>query len=80
MVLSTREWEFTFHWQVSLFEFIHTGSSLFRSLLSFPDADASARDATTRDYSKIPHIERLCHVLVDGSLRGSEVSAVLLGL
>lgn len=53
---------------------------MFRSLLSFPDADASARDAGPHDYSKIPHIERLCHILVDVSLLGTEVSALILVL
>ena len=74
MVLSTREWKYTYYFHASSFDSVQTGSSLFRSLLAFPDADGSALDATTHDFSKIPHIERLCHILVDASLCGSEVS------
>ena len=54
---------------VSSFNSVQKGSSLFWSLLSFPDTNTTAHD-----YSKIPHIERPRHVLIDASHCGPEVS------
>lgn len=38
--------------------------AIFRQLMSFPDGYAAAA-GTAVDYTKIPHIERLCAFLVD---------------
>lgn len=51
------------------------GANLFRSLLSYPDPEISSGEAA-KEFTKIPHIERLCSILVDTSLQGTDVSAV----
>jgi len=49
------------------------GPNLFRSLLSYPDLEPASGDAA-KEFARIPHIERMCSILVDTSLRGTEVS------
>lgn len=47
------------------------GPVLFRALLSRPDLDPSS---SGKEFSKIPHIERLCSLLVDDNFHEPEVS------
>jgi hypothetical protein len=49
-------------------------SNLFRSLLSYPDQETPAEEESSKEFARIPHIERLCSILVDTGLRGTEVS------
>ena len=55
------------------------GPNLFRSLLSYPDPEGPAGEEAPKEFTKLPHIERLCSILVDSNLRESEVSSVFKG-
>ncbi|KZP18692.1 hypothetical protein FIBSPDRAFT_828969 [Athelia psychrophila] len=55
------------HRSSKLLVYLSSRPLLFRALLSYPDPDAAA--AAGKDFTKIPHIERLCALLVDVSFQ-----------
>lgn len=44
---------------------------LFQSLLSFPDIEGQSQD-----YTRLPHIERMCSLLIDSSRTGDEADGI----
>lgn len=53
---------------------LRTDPDLFRALLSFPDPERADEEQANKDFSKIPHVERLCSHLVCSSRQGDDVS------
>ena len=53
--------------------YFRTGSSLFRHILAYP-ADTSVENGQmSKDFTKLPHIENMCALLLDTDKAGADV-------